>query len=171
MSAAERNDFPNLMLLCPGCHRRIDRLEPDDSPLDLLTDMKRRHEERCTKRWASDEMLDRYAELLIATMKESEPPAAAGPPPRLELRQEGREVLYLYNVSDSDAFDVKIIPMNAETEDAWVRVDDPPRRLSPGARFQAGAYAPTFGSAGAHVLRVEWRDGAGRPYDAESPLG
>lgn len=37
-------DPDNVMLLCDGCHREIDREHPQDYPEDRLRDMKRRHE-------------------------------------------------------------------------------------------------------------------------------
>src|SRR6266851_5993061 len=48
------DDFPNLILLCPGCHRLVDRLEPDKHPVELLEQMKAEHEGRSidAKEWA-----------------------------------------------------------------------------------------------------------------------
>jgi len=39
-------DFSNLMLMCDGCHRKIDRDEKDEHPVSLLLEMKKEHEER-----------------------------------------------------------------------------------------------------------------------------
>lgn len=39
-------DFSNLMLMCDGCHRKIDRDEKDQHPVSLLLEMKKEHEER-----------------------------------------------------------------------------------------------------------------------------
>jgi DNA-binding XRE family transcriptional regulator len=61
----ERNAFPNLMLLCPRHHKRVDQLEPDEFPPDRLLDMKEKHERSTAHDWASDDELSRYAGLLI----------------------------------------------------------------------------------------------------------
>lgn len=39
-------DIGNIMLLCLDCHRRIDVEDVEGHPVDLLTDMKARHEDR-----------------------------------------------------------------------------------------------------------------------------
>lgn len=61
---SNKNDISNLILLCPNCHKEIDRL-PESFPAKLLIQMKQEHEE-----WAN-ECLSRemsnisYAELDI----------------------------------------------------------------------------------------------------------
>jgi hypothetical protein len=42
-SEVDRQAEPNLMLLCPNCHKRIDELEPERFDVDTLTEMKARH--------------------------------------------------------------------------------------------------------------------------------
>jgi hypothetical protein len=66
------DDFSNLNLLCPNRHRRIDRLEPDAHPADLLREMKADHEARSLGRreWASDV---RFAAMAIEAYLESSP--------------------------------------------------------------------------------------------------
>lgn len=39
-------DFSNLMLMCDGCHRKIDREEIKEHPASLLLEMKKEHEDR-----------------------------------------------------------------------------------------------------------------------------
>jgi hypothetical protein len=171
ITPAERDGYPNLMLMCPGCHRRIDRLEPDLFPVDRLLEMKGRHEERCSGKWAPDEQLDRYAELLLVAVDEVAPQAhITGPPPRLELHLGEKESVYVVNVGEADALNARIVPIDDKTGDAWVATGTPPARLSPRARFRAGLHAATMGNAGPHVVRIEWQDADGRSYDAEYPL-
>lgn len=44
MTDGERNDYPNLILLCPNHHELIDELEPERWSVDDLCDMKAAHE-------------------------------------------------------------------------------------------------------------------------------
>jgi hypothetical protein len=46
LSPKLEKDFTNLMLLCDGCHRKIDREEKDEHPASLLIEMKKEHEDR-----------------------------------------------------------------------------------------------------------------------------
>ena len=66
----ERQAFDNLMLLCPKHHKEIDRLCPDDHPVELLLEMKRKHLDHAgTIVWpaACDEaLLLRFAQETIA---------------------------------------------------------------------------------------------------------
>jgi hypothetical protein len=68
MTEAERQSFPNLILLCPNDHRRIDNSEQSSHPVELLEDMKAKHEGRASGRhtWATDDQLDRYADMVLA---------------------------------------------------------------------------------------------------------
>jgi hypothetical protein len=66
MTDEQRHAFENLMLLCPNCHRLVDRLEPDRHPVSLLLDMKAKHEGRAERLSWSESALDRFAELAIA---------------------------------------------------------------------------------------------------------
>jgi hypothetical protein len=45
LTLAERNDSPNLILLCPTCHKRVDSA-PSIFTVELLTDMKVIHEQK-----------------------------------------------------------------------------------------------------------------------------
>lgn len=63
MTDAERNDYDNLILMCPNHSRLIDDLEPDNYPADALRVMKERYEEQAaTTSWRPDESeLARFA--------------------------------------------------------------------------------------------------------------
>ncbi|RYD78617.1 MAG: HNH endonuclease [Verrucomicrobiaceae bacterium] len=53
---AQRNDYLNLILLCPTHHTRIDKRENEAAyPVGLLLEMKRLHEEAITRRLAARE--------------------------------------------------------------------------------------------------------------------
>jgi hypothetical protein len=55
-------------LLCPGCHKLIDDLEPEAHPVERLAEMKNRAIERgreADREWADDGELVRYARLAI----------------------------------------------------------------------------------------------------------
>lgn len=60
MNDEDRRRFENLILLCPGCHRKVDRLDPLGHPVDLLRQMKEEHEGRSMDagRWATEGGLD-----------------------------------------------------------------------------------------------------------------
>lgn len=168
MIAADRNAFDNLMLLCPNCHRRIDRLEPDNYPPGRLMEMKRRHEERCSERWASDERLDQFTELLIAAVEPESSTIQSTPPPRLSVEFGGDDSVFVVNVGDTDAYAIRVLPSEVSSE-SWVPVGDPPARLSPGGRYRAGVTAKSLDSSGPFVLRLEWSDQTGGTYDGEFP--
>jgi hypothetical protein len=74
MTDEERRAFPNLMLLCPGCHRLIDRLEPEEWTVERLREIKTHHESSGVavatgaRAWATDDMLTRYADMLLAVL-------------------------------------------------------------------------------------------------------
>jgi hypothetical protein len=65
MTDDERNDFDNLMLVCPNHHRMIDGLEPERHTVEILQVMKQRHESGW-EQWASEDELDRYASLAVS---------------------------------------------------------------------------------------------------------
>jgi hypothetical protein len=44
LSGAERDSYPNLILLCPTCHSRIDTGEPESYPVERLHHIKTTHE-------------------------------------------------------------------------------------------------------------------------------
>ena len=59
--------FDNLILLCPKCHTKVDRLEPTQHPVELLEAMKAEHEGRSkdAHQWATDEKLVQFAMKVI----------------------------------------------------------------------------------------------------------
>jgi len=73
MTEEERWDFANLILLCPNHHRLVDRLEPDNYSVELLTKMKQRHESRSLDRseWATDEELEVFVRLAVEMVSET----------------------------------------------------------------------------------------------------
>lgn len=86
MSDAARNAYPNLLLLCRNCHRKVDELYVDEYPADRLLDIKRSHEERRDRgEWCSPELIPKYVTqlavalgIVVVSEAEKEPPA---PPP------------------------------------------------------------------------------------------
>lgn len=67
MTDDERRAFENLILICPSCHARIDRLEPAEFPAERLIVIKQEHEDRSVSpsSWATEEELDQVSELLF----------------------------------------------------------------------------------------------------------
>jgi hypothetical protein len=63
--AVDVRSFANLMILCPTHHQQVDYLEPEKYTVDVLVDMKRRHEERAGLGWAGEAELTHYAELVL----------------------------------------------------------------------------------------------------------
>jgi hypothetical protein len=61
MTDAERNDWPNLMLLCPDHSRIIDDVEPGKWPAERLLEIKSRHEDR----WRVERLPSRLVDLAI----------------------------------------------------------------------------------------------------------
>lgn len=166
MTAEARNDFANLLLLCPNCHRRVDRLEPDKYPVERLGEIKARREEACHgTRWTSDERLDQVTELLLAS-SEAEADQRK-PPPRLVIQSDGNST-FVANVGDSDAYHINVEALQGG--EAWVPADTPPPRLSPGVRYRAGVVAKGPSSTGPFVLRLSWNDGDGASHDGEFPF-
>lgn len=51
MTDEERNSFPNLIYLCPGCHKEIDKIPEGERnfPVELLQKMKKAHESAVRK--------------------------------------------------------------------------------------------------------------------------
>ena len=65
MTDKARAHFNNLILLCPTCHSIIDELEPDRYTVEVLEDIKARHEGGYrAKPWATDDELTQVAILL-----------------------------------------------------------------------------------------------------------
>jgi hypothetical protein len=198
MTDTERNGFENLILLCPNHHHVIDALEPDTHTVELLLEMKQRHEARAEPTpWTSDEKLSAFATLAIdlvidlgvpggpsaaseavlrpATVEMSanvlEPTVSAGAAPRLVAEMGSGDAVEVVNFGDADAYGVSVEPLPG-TEDAWVpRPGPPPSRLSPGARWSAGLLAGSLADVGPYNLRLKWRDANGRTFDGEFPLG
>jgi hypothetical protein len=65
------NTYDNLILLCPTCHRDVDKAPPGLFPLELLYSWKKKHEERIRKigteqRYSSADDLKRAIGVLLA---------------------------------------------------------------------------------------------------------
>ena len=78
MTDEQRNDFDNLILLCPNHHRLVDHLRPFDYPVDVLRKMKADHEARAApaSAWgATPADLSRFAQLLMVALASDDPPA------------------------------------------------------------------------------------------------
>jgi hypothetical protein len=65
----ERNDYPNLLLLCPNHHELIDELEPERFSVNDLHDMKYAHESHRPgdREWCSDEQAEQFIMKLVVT--------------------------------------------------------------------------------------------------------
>jgi head-tail adaptor len=63
MSDEERNDFPNLLLLCPGHHKRVDDLESDRYTVSKMEEMKEKGSGASAtgSDWADDATLATFA--------------------------------------------------------------------------------------------------------------
>jgi ribosome-binding protein aMBF1 (putative translation factor) len=74
MTDEDRRRFDNLLLLCPSCHRRIDRLEPEAHPTELLAEMKRQHECRAepASAWADEMEVARVVRLALTAFGSGE---------------------------------------------------------------------------------------------------
>lgn len=87
MSDPERNDFPNLLLLCPTHHTLVDDLEPDRYSVEVLTKMKVDAERNADadSEWARNTaLINRAIPVLISVMERLE---SLGPTPRTPLRE------------------------------------------------------------------------------------
>ena len=166
----QRRAFENIIVLCPNHHRRIDLLEPDEHPPELLFEMKEQHEQACiqARSWATDGELDRYVGLLLARDPDPPPPVGA---PRLVIERGSGDSYEVVNVGDADAFDPQIVFEDQSARDATVFTDEGAARLSPGGRWRAILHTPTFGNAGPHQLKLVWTDAAGTPYNGAFTIG
>ena len=62
----ERQDFDNLMLLCPKHHKLVDRLEPYEYTVERLSQMRQNHlGHSAAKDWCTDEKALEFARLAI----------------------------------------------------------------------------------------------------------
>lgn len=83
-SGPERQAFENLMVLCPGCHKRVDDLEPDDHPVERLEEMRRRHlEHEAATPWATDNQLEHFVGLALIAYRRTQPSSETGSPVEL----------------------------------------------------------------------------------------
>ena len=82
MTDEERRLFENLILLCPGCHRKVDRLDPLGHPVELLRQMKEEHEARSldARRWATEDGIAWAASRALRQFATANPPARTGRP-------------------------------------------------------------------------------------------
>lgn len=86
MSDLERNDFPNLLLLCPTHHTLVDDLEPDTYSVEVLTKMKEDAERNADadSQWSRNTaLINRAIPVLISVMERLD---SLGPTPRTPLR-------------------------------------------------------------------------------------
>jgi hypothetical protein len=71
LTPEQRNSYPNLILLCPTCHTKIDKA-PDDHPVELLHHRKVEHElwvrEQLTSRPETDVSTQLYSHLVDAVV-------------------------------------------------------------------------------------------------------
>jgi hypothetical protein len=67
LTLAQRNDFPNLILLCPTCHKRVDSA-PSIFTVELLADMKVIHEQK-----AEIEISDKIKKQIKALIESQKP--------------------------------------------------------------------------------------------------
>jgi hypothetical protein len=168
MTDAQRNSYDNLILLCPNHHRLIDRLRPEDYPASDVSEMKAHHEQSCDQGWATESELSVVATMAVALALESVGEAGPKPHPRLVLQREGDQALFVENVGDADAVTIRLTPIGGEG--GVLRLHEPPDRMSPGARWRAGAHVRTMGNAGPRTIRIEWTGSDGHQYDGEYPL-
>lgn len=89
LSAKEVNAYENLLLLCPSCHKKVDRVHVEDYPADRLLEIKRDHEgnRHGGEGWCSESVLtdhirqlERTSHILIVWQAAPETPAPAPPP-------------------------------------------------------------------------------------------
>lgn len=87
MSESDRNDFPNLLLLCPTHHTLVDDLEPDRYTVEVLTKMKEDAERNADadSEWSRNTaLINRAIPVLISVMERQD---SLGPTPRTPLRE------------------------------------------------------------------------------------
>jgi hypothetical protein len=172
MTDDERDAFENLILLCPNHHRLIDGLEPERHTVEMLRDMKHRHESRWERAWASDDALLRYAQLILTPAIEAAPrvyppTVSTSGAPRIAAVLGPDNEVEVVNMGDADAYGITL-----EVEGvAWVSRGSPPGRMSPGARWLAGSLGLSMADVGPYVVRLTWRDASGQAFDGEFPLG
>jgi hypothetical protein len=171
MTDAERNAFDNLILLCPNHHRLIDGLEPEQHTVEMLHEMKQRHDSR-SEPWATEDELDRYASLAVnpsAPQGQALPPTVqTGGPPRLVAvaRPDSKEY-EVVNIGEADAYGIDLEP-----HDVSLYSGDPsPSSLPPGGHWFAGSLGSSGPDFGTPWLRVTWRDASGRKFEEDFSLG
>jgi hypothetical protein len=169
MTDAERDDFENLILLCPGHHRLVDGLEPDRHTVETLRGMKHRHESRWERAWAPEEALLRYAALAVVRPPTIEAPAHVYPPtvstgvPRLVAERDTGDAVELVNTGNADAYGITVEPLPG-MGGAWVPVGEiPPGRISPWCSLAGRDPRPFVGGCrsvrpAADVAGCDWTD-------------
>jgi hypothetical protein len=173
MTEAERHDFENLILLCPNHHRMIDDLEPEQHTVEMLRQMKHRHESRW-EQWASEDELIRYASLAVSPSapetqgQASLPTARTGGPPRLvAARVTDSGMVDVVNIGGTDAYGMAVEARGW----SWGTTDPPPSRLPPGAHWFAGSLGSSGPDFGTPELRVTWRDANGQTFEQVFSMG
>ncbi len=66
MTDTERNSYPNLLLLCPNCHTKIDN-QPNTYTVEMLLQIKREHEDWIRERTKAEVVNVTFAELNVVT--------------------------------------------------------------------------------------------------------
>ena len=84
LMAGEVNAYENLLLLCPSCHKRVDKVHVDEYSADRLLEIKRDHEEsrHAGESWCSESVLTGHIRQLGRTSRiviVGWPPPSEGP--------------------------------------------------------------------------------------------
>lgn len=171
MSDDERQAYDNLLLLCPNCHRRVDRLDPDGHSVQRMIEIKALAESTCRGvQWTDDGNLERFARLVIDSTFEVDMSAVTVARPQLVVRKGADRRVEVRNVGDGDAFEIVLEGLDDKSQESMAGFQPAPTRLSPGGTWRAAFHAATFGNAGPHVVRVRWTGANGTAYDGEFPL-
>lgn len=138
MTDDERRHFDNIILLCPNHHTLVDKLQPEQHTVELLTQMKARAMEQCGgRRWASEAELDHIVVLALAAYRA--PVVSAGEAQAL------RDRLAIAKVTRDDA-----LRADAEAENRGLRPPNGPDGLAR-ARQAVDDAAKAARSAGVDV--------------------
>ena len=197
MTEKERNSFANLILVCPNCHRLIDRLDPETHTVEVLLAMNQRHESRSEPHWAPDEALTTFAEYVIAILVESESRTpidvrpvrddwmgdgsaslifsaeaqgnvSDAPKPALTVDQRDSNAIYVVNDSDSDVFGITVTALVGSEVVELASIVPP--RVSAHQAWNAGYLRRSDGSNVPVVIRLHWKDSGGHLFERDSTL-
>lgn len=71
----KRQGYENLMLLCPKHHKLIDRLEPEEYPVDRLLEIRAAHLTHSPeKEWCTEAQAEQFAQLALAILRDQRQP-------------------------------------------------------------------------------------------------